>query len=313
MNLQPLRYLLFVAETGSLTAAARQLRISQPAISMSMRQLEEEWKTTLLLRDRRGVQLTEAGRELVQMAQALFAQLEETEQRIHGLEHEDVGRFVLGCPDVLGAYFLPPLLAQWTREAPGIELSLWNASSPSVLEAILRREVHLGIVVNPTPHPDLVMTPLFTDATDFFVAAAPSSTQQSPPTSLAAGECWRQALQRVRTGPLLLVQDLPQSRLLLQKLDELDALPQRTLACGSYEMIKYFTLADVGVSILPRRVANNGFSTQLQRLHPQLPCVSDTICLAWLHDQHRTSAFRRLQNDLLAEGKRLERETSGLA
>ena len=171
MDLSALRYLEAVARHGSLTAAAKALRVAQPTLTLAMRNLEKRFGTTLLVRTRTGVSLTPSGEELVRHSQDIFAILERAEQRLHGLQTEEVGRFLLGCHESLGAYFLPGFLGEFLRDAPQIELSLWNGSSSAVLEAIVRREVHVGLSVNPIPHPDLVLVELFRDAMDVITVA----------------------------------------------------------------------------------------------------------------------------------------------
>src|SRR5438105_1291931 len=129
MELHSLRYLRSVARAGSLTRAARELRLTQPTLTIAMRRLEEELGTKLLLRDRGGVRLTATGQELLHYADEVLALVERAEQRIRGLETDDVGSFVLGCPETLGQYFLPEFLHAFVREAPRIELKLWNGPS----------------------------------------------------------------------------------------------------------------------------------------------------------------------------------------
>ncbi|MBK7824258.1 MAG: LysR family transcriptional regulator [Nannocystis sp.] len=194
MELAQLRYFREIARLGSMTAAARALGLRQPTLSAAVRQLEEELGATLLQRHRGGASLTAAGSELLRHADEIFALLDRAAAGIAGLEHDLVGHFVLGCHESLGAYFLPRLLPVVLKDAPKIALSLRNAPSAEVLAAVLEREVHLGLVVNPHPHPDLVMVPLFADAVDFFVRApanapaAPSGAaiyapRAAPPTS----------------------------------------------------------------------------------------------------------------------------------
>jgi molybdate transport repressor ModE-like protein len=67
-SLQPLRYLISVARTGSISAAARELRVSQPSVSNAIKALESELSTTLLSRRRDGVVLTATGQELLHYA-----------------------------------------------------------------------------------------------------------------------------------------------------------------------------------------------------------------------------------------------------
>jgi DNA-binding transcriptional LysR family regulator len=288
-----LRYFQAIARWGSMTTAARQLRVSQPTLTVAMRKLEQTLSTTLFLRDRTGVQLTSSGRELMRTAEEVFGALERAEKQIHGLESEDVGRFVIGCPDVLGCYFLPELLGSVLAAAPRIDLVLWNAPSRSVQEAVLSREVDFGLIVNRRPHADLVVKELFDDTTELFVRAGGRRT--SP-----------QVERFLLEGPLIYVDQLPQSQEMMNRLAKRQLLPERRVPCGNLQLVKSLALAEVGIAILPRRVADYDTNGRLARLHSSLPSIPDTICLIFRADLHKTRAAVRIKDALLAHGARIK-------
>src|SRR3982751_5360040 len=169
--MEHLRYFQAVGGGGSLSAAARVLCVSQPGLTAVVKQLEESFGTRLLVRLRTGVSLTSTGEEFLRFANASLSRLDEVEHRIKGLECDDVGSFVIGCHESLGAYFLPQWMTRFLEANPRIQLSLSNAPSRTILEATVERSVHFGLVVNPDPHPDLVQIKLFRDAVDLFVLA----------------------------------------------------------------------------------------------------------------------------------------------
>lgn len=307
MDLAQLRYFREVARLGSMTAAARALGLSQPTLSVAVRQLEESLGATLLQRHRGGASLTAAGAELVRHADEIFAMLDRAAAAIAGLERDLVGRFVLGCHESLGAYFLPRLLPGVLQAAPKIDLNLRNASSADVLAAVVEREVHFGLVVNPQPHPDLVMLRLFADAVDVFVRAdgpALAGAAQYGPDGCAARDL-QDALERVRLGPVILAGRVPQCSDLLAQLADRGAVPQRLLSCGDFELVKSLALAGVGVAILPRRIAAYGHEGALRRLHPELPLFPDEIVLIYRGDLPKTRAATFLKDAIVRCGQQM--------
>ncbi len=292
MELDLLRTFQEVARRGSITAAARVLGQSQPTLTAAMQRLERELGTTLLLRGRSGVSLTDTGRALARDAEQILGMVAQTEQRIRGLEEQETGRFVLGCHESLAAYFLPSFMRGLSSELPGIELTLWNGSSALVRDAVVARDVHFGIVVNPTPHPDLVLVEMFDDAVDFFTAGRPARTLPA-------------ALDRIRQGPLIHAGRVTESRALISKLEADGVVCARQLSCGDFELVKALATEGIGVGILPRRVAAYGAGKGLSRLHPQLPNYPDRIHLVFRADLHRTRGATRLKDALAGHGRAL--------
>ena len=297
MELSHLRYFQTIAQSGSLTAAARVLKISQPTLTVAVQHLEEQLGTKLLLRGRSGVTLTSTGRELLRHAAEIFSLIERAEERILGLETDEVGSFTIGCHESLGAYFLPAFMSGFLKVAPKIDLALWNATSAAVREAVISRQVDFGLVVNPMPHPDLVLVELFKDAMDVFVAT--SALPFGEPLELEAAHA------RLRAGPLVYAGRVPQCDDLIGHLAAFGLLPTRMLSCGDLELVKSLTLEGIGVSLLPRRVAAYGQKGKLARLHPALPFIPDTICLLYHADLHRTRAALRLKDAMIAHGRGL--------
>jgi DNA-binding transcriptional LysR family regulator len=300
MDLTHLRYFKAVAEAGSITAAAHALGITQPTLTAAIQQMEKRLGTKLLLRGRSGIQLTATGEALRRHAAAVHAQIDQAEQEIRALQDEDVGNFVLGCHESLGAYFLPSFLPAFLREAPRISLTLWNGTSPGVRDAVAERKVHFGLVVNPRPHPDLVFVPLFHDAMDVFVA-----TEGAPPEGDVEA-----AHARLKDGPLIYAPRVLQCQELLERLAGRRLLPERLLPCGDLELVKSLALSGMGVALLPRRVAAYWQQGRLRRLHPTMPYFEDTITLVYHSDGHRTRAARRLKEALVEHGQKLEAETA---
>lgn len=286
LDVTDLRYFLAIARNANLTRAAGELGITQPALTIALRRLEESLGTTLFVRTREGVSITATGEELVHHATEVLAGLERAEHAIAGLQSGERGRFVVGCPESLGIYLMPAVVTRAARELPLVELALVTARSRDVEQAVLRREVHFGIVARPLPHPDLVLVDLFRDWTGLF-----------------ARRGRRAGAAMVQRGPLVYVDGLPQTQEILAKLDERGLVPEHRLPCGTLELVKAMTVEGVGVGILPFRVAAYGAAAPLVALGASLPRVIDPIRLIYRADLHRTRAAMHLK-DLLVDGAR---------
>jgi DNA-binding transcriptional LysR family regulator len=164
-----------------------------------------------------------------------------------------------------------------------------------VREAVLSREVHFGLVVGPLPHDELVMIDAFRDA----VAIVAHRDGLGRPGSREQIEA------RLRHEPLVYAARVEQCRQIVHALASLDLVSTRQLTTGDLELSKSLVLADVGIGILPRRVADYGHEGELVVLHPSLPQIPDRIQLCFRADAHRTAAWQRTKNALLAHADRI--------
>lgn len=144
---------LRVAEAGSLTAAARQLRISQPTLSRQIAELEERLGVGLFVRHGRGLALTDRGAELLSTARDLDQHAQVFLRRAAGLRAEPSGTVRISANEPIGIYVLQPCLARLRAEHPKIALELVVENSAANLS---RREADIAVRMFRPRQPDLV-------------------------------------------------------------------------------------------------------------------------------------------------------------
>jgi DNA-binding transcriptional LysR family regulator len=255
MDLNQLRGFLTVAKTGSFTQAARQLFVTQPALSIQIKGLEEELGEPLFERQGKQLFLTPAGRLLRERAEQILSLVEQTGQEIVALQGLKSGRLTIGTNDSLCLYLLPNLIRFFREKFPGIELHLTNRHSTEVVSLVVEGVVDFGLVTLPVLEPRVETQPLFWRE-DVAICRPGHPLAEQPSVQL----------EDVVRFPLLLLDRGSTSRILLdQMLARAGLIPKVVMELGSVEVIKRFVEIDLGISIIP------GFSaeTEIQagRLH----------------------------------------------
>ena len=160
MNLKQLEYFVRVAELGSFSKAARVLGIAQPALSRQVRALETELRETLLLRDGRGVRMTEAGKRLFEHGVGILQLVARAREDLDASRDEPTGRIVVGLPPSIGRRLALPLIETFKRELPRARLAIVEGLSTHIAEWIATGRVDVGLLHNPEPQPELETTPV---------------------------------------------------------------------------------------------------------------------------------------------------------
>jgi DNA-binding transcriptional LysR family regulator len=144
LKLRDLHIFLAVAEHGSMSKAGRQLRVSQPAVSEVIAELERTIGVPLVDRSIRGVELTIYGRELIERSRAVFDELKQGIRNIEFLADPTIGELRIGCSESVSAAVLPPIIQQFSQQYPRIGLYVNHVVSPSLeLQELRDRRVDL--------------------------------------------------------------------------------------------------------------------------------------------------------------------------
>lgn len=149
MNFTHLAAFHAAALTGSVTAAAQRLHVSQPALTREIRELEARLGVTLFDRLPRGMQLTEAGRLLAEFSTQIFHLAAGAESALGEFAGLIRGHVALVASHTVGVYLLPALLDKFNHRYPGVTLDLAVTNSEAVQRALMAQEGQLGWVEGP--------------------------------------------------------------------------------------------------------------------------------------------------------------------
>jgi LysR family transcriptional regulator, nitrogen assimilation regulatory protein len=160
METRALRYFQAVAECGSYSRGSELLRISQPAVSRTIRKLEEEVGSPLFRRHAHGVSLTEAGRILLERGQLILRQLEQAKTEIRNNESGPTGVISFAVPPAAGQFLVPPLVERFSSAYPNVALKIVAGYSGYIREWLVRGQVDLACVHDPLPQRGFEIAPL---------------------------------------------------------------------------------------------------------------------------------------------------------
>jgi len=164
MNLKQLEYFVRVAELGSFSKAALLLNIAQPALSRQVRLLETDLRVALLLRNGRGVVLTEVGKRLFDSSVGILQLVARVREDIDASRDEPAGRIVVGLPPSMGRLLTLPLVEAFRRTLPKARLAIVEGLTTHLAEWISTGRVDLGLLYNPEPQAALEVTPVLDEA-----------------------------------------------------------------------------------------------------------------------------------------------------
>jgi len=294
-TLRQLEVFLAVARRRSFTAAARDLRVTQPAVSMQVRELEAGCGMPLLERVGRRIALTEAGEELARGAERIASGLEQTRERLAALRGLRTGQLKLGAVST-AKYFAPALLAAFKRRYPGATIRFAVGNREEMTRNLAEGESDLVIMGRPPPEPETVAEPF---ARHPFVVVA-------PPSHPLAGR--RRIPLRTLAGESFLIRERGSgTRAAMEEAFRAAAAGYETsMEASSNETIKQAVIAGMGVSFISLHTV--GLELQAGRLVvldvEGLPVMRDWFVI---HLERRrlspvAAAFRSL---LLDDGARI--------
>jgi len=158
-----LKVFVAVAEQRNFSQAAKLLNLSQPGVSLHIRNLENELGAKLLHRSPKLVKLTEAGEILFGKAQQILGLYDEAKQDIHMLRDEVTGSLFMGASFTIGEYILPRVLADYAQQYPLVDVQVHISNSDNILHDIRAGRFHIGLVEGQVDAKDLQVTAFMKD------------------------------------------------------------------------------------------------------------------------------------------------------
>ena len=161
MNFRQLQVFQAVARNKSFTGAAKELFLTQPAVSIQIQQLEEAYQTKLFDRLGKRVSLTEAGKILFDYASTILDMSRQAESALQDLQELKTGSLSIGAGRTLGAYYVPEIINRFSKKYPYITVRMRLDNSFQVIENVLALKDELGFVARLHQQDRLTVLPFF--------------------------------------------------------------------------------------------------------------------------------------------------------
>jgi len=243
MDLNPahLRTLEEIARRGSFSRAADSLHLSQPAVSLHIRQLEAQVGVAVLDRVGKRAFPTQAGEILLQHASRAFRELESAAQAVERLRGVVAGRIRLGTGATASIHLLPPLLRRLRIRYPDLELIVRTGNAPEMARAVIENELDLAVVTLPVSSRHLIASTILHDP---LLAIAPPAARWRRRRPITAAELAQHPLMLYETGGTI-------RRVIDDWFRRAGVLPRIAMELGNEEAIKKLVGAGLGLSIIP--------------------------------------------------------------
>ncbi len=168
-NLSQYRIFYAVAKAGNISRAAKELYISQPAISKSISKLEDSLNTVLFTRNSRGVQLTDEGQVLFEHTRDAFEELAKGEQELKRIREFNMGHIRIGVSNTLCRFIMVKYLKGFIEQYPHIKITIESQPTTQTLSMLEQQRIDIGLVVEQKSAKSMNFIPVM-DIEDIFVA-----------------------------------------------------------------------------------------------------------------------------------------------
>lgn len=244
-DLADLRLFIHIAESPSLTQAAKRAHLSLAAVSVRIKALENQLNTRLLYRDSRGVEITPAGQRLLQHARVIMRQVDHLKHDFQEQADGDAGHIRIFANTTAVTEFMPDILARFLAGHPGVTVDLQERLTRDIVRGVLDGTTDLGIVAGPVDAPELQTIHFSTDRLVLVVSNGHPLQEQD---KVKLADAVRYPFITMHEGSTLVA-------FLRDQLERIgQRLPQR-IQLYSFDSICRMVQAGVGVGVIPDSAA----------------------------------------------------------
>jgi DNA-binding transcriptional LysR family regulator len=286
LNLDQLRTLLEVVEHGNFSAAARRLNLTQPAVSLQIRELERRFGVRLIERLGKQAHATVPGHELAAAAKRIFHECGIADATMRRFREGWIGRVRVGTTLTAMIYRLPPILRRLRVEHPGIDLVVTNMPTPDSVEKVIDNTLDLALVTLPVEKRQLRATPLCLET---LVAILPATSRDAPDEVTP---------DYAAQQPLLVEHARSAANPLVARWLSGQRSAQEPMPLGTVEALKSAVASNLGMAIVPEVAV--GRQTPDFIVRPLRPSLTRTLALIEHRNKPAEPALDIVRKALLA-------------
>lgn len=298
-TLKQLKYFVSVVEEDSIVEAARKLHVSQPSISVGIKNLEEALSQQLLIRHHaQGVSLTPSGRRMYEKARELLRLSEELEQNSRTENELVSGTIAIGCFESAAPLYMPKLVAGFKKHYPDITLQLYDGEQHELMLGLHRGRFDLAFLYDLELGNSIVKETLNAPHKPYALLPANHPLAQRPTVTL----------RELSQEPMILLDVVPSRNYFIDIFRENGYYPKVAYSSPSIEMVRCMVGRELGFSVLVTRprtdITYDG--TQLAQVDIEDQMPASTLVMTYLRNTEPTRATRLFieycrQADLFAQ------------
>lgn len=231
-----------VGKNASFSKAAKELYMTQPAVSQAISQLERELDTRLFNRTPRGVTLTDAGRILFEYVNSAISLIDGAEEKLLEFKNLTAGELKIGVGDTISRYYLLPFLENFHGKYPNIRFRIINGTTKELCAILKTGEVDIAICNFPIEDPALALRPCI-EIEDIFVCGEKYKTLLKRPLTF----------EQLKKLPLIFLEETANSRVYVEEYilsQGIQIIPEFEL--GSYDLLLEFARINLGIACVIR-------------------------------------------------------------
>jgi LysR family hydrogen peroxide-inducible transcriptional activator len=286
MNLRDLRYFIALADLRHFGRAAEACHVSQPTLSTQLKKLEDELGVQLIERAPRQVMLTPVGRDILERARRILAEVDQMRETARRTADPEAGSVRLGLFPTLGPYLLPHVVPNIRRRFPRLELLLVEEKTENVLQMLREGRLDAGVLALPLHEEWLEIEALFEEP---FLLALPNGHPLARQRELQLAELSQQHLLLLEDGHCLRDQALEVCQLA-------GASEKAGFRATSLETLRQMVAAGVGLTLLPVLAVKPPVpvSENIRLLPFRQPAPTRKLALVWRKSSAMSDFLRKL-------------------
>jgi len=295
INLELYRIFYVTVKTGSISKAAKELFTSQPAVSQSIKLLEQKLGGQLFFRTSKGVLLTAEGEIFFRYIEQGYHLIQTAEHKFQEMLHLLTGQIRIGAGDTLSKYYLLPYLGRFNERYPQIQIHVTNQTTFEILDLLKSGKIDLGIINLPIDPDEAVKIAETQEIQDCFVAGRKFK-------KLSLGEI---NLQELTKYPVMVLEKGSNSRAFLDKYWNANGLElQPEFELGTIDLLVHFAKTGLGISCVVKNFIREELqSEELYEVKIREPIPKRSIGLVILRDVPLSTAARQFVALLTSDKK----------
>ncbi|WP_420489793.1 LysR family transcriptional regulator [Neobacillus drentensis] len=254
MELRQLRLFIEVAKHKSITKAAENMHISQPALSKTLRALEDELGMTLIIRTNKTSDLTDAGKVVLEYALRMTVLVDEMKTTLIDMTNLSRGQINIGLPPFIGSLFFPRVMAKFHHAFPNIELNITEYGGARVVKSVEEGEFELGVAVLPIDEQQFSVYPIVEEEMRLVVYKDHHLSDRV-----------EVELKELRDEEFIFYhEEFALNQIMRNHFIAAGFEPKILFKSSQWDLMTEMVAANLGITILPQSICNRAFNSDLK-------------------------------------------------